>query len=172
MKLHWPETDQFINDSIFTLINSKGSLYRRKGSLSPSLLGHHRNCAGQVGAGQGRRVRTVNTKSLHKACKGSSRADCSESWPLLRQGVLPFKAVALSKEAGRVGISHAGVSDQGKSGFQSIYRISSTGYHADRIGSALYAQLKHQSEAVGTDLFSMGTLYCSLSNWVCGGAAN
>lgn len=118
VKLHWPKTGQFINDSIFTLINSKGSLYQRKGSLSPSLLGHHRNCAGQVGAGQGRRVRNCqNTKSLHRACKGSSRADCSELWPLLRQGMLPFMALALRDEAGRVGISHAGVSDQGKSAF-------------------------------------------------------
>lgn len=53
--------------------------------------------------------------------------------------MLPFQALALRDEAGRVGMSHAGVSHQKKTGFQSIYRIFSTGYHADRIGNALYS---------------------------------
>lgn len=47
--------------------------------------------------------------------------------------------LALRDETGRVGMSHAGMSHQKKTGFQSIYRIFSTGYHADRIGNALYS---------------------------------
>lgn len=45
------DIDQFINYSIFTLINSKGRLYQWQGSFPPSLLGHQRHL---VGAGQGR----------------------------------------------------------------------------------------------------------------------
>lgn len=72
--------DQFINYSIFTLINSKGSLYQWKGFPSPSLLGHQRKCACQVAAGQGRRARSCqNTKSLD--CSGHAKA--SAEWAAL-----------------------------------------------------------------------------------------
>lgn len=83
---------------------------------------------------------TVRTPSL---CTGPAKAPAEQTalsiWPLLRQEMLPFMALAVRDEAGRVGISHAGESHQGKSGFQSIYRIFSTGYHAGRIGNALYS---------------------------------
>lgn len=52
VRLHWPETEQFIHDNIFTLINSKGSLYQRKGSPSASLLGQHRSRPGRARARQ------------------------------------------------------------------------------------------------------------------------
>lgn len=84
---------------------------------------------------------TVRAPSL---CTGPAKASAEQTalsaWPLLRQGMLPSMALALRDEAGRVGISHAGDSHQGKSGFQSIYRsFFSTGYHAGRIGNALYS---------------------------------
>lgn len=136
------DIEQFINYSIFTLINSKGSLYQWKGFPSPSLLGHQRQCACQVGAGQSRRARSCqNTKSLD--CTGHAKASAEQAalsiWPLLRQGELPFLALTPSDKAGRVGTSHAGESHRGKSGFQSTYRISSTGYHIGSIGDALYS---------------------------------
>lgn len=136
------DIDQFINYSIFTLINSKGSLYQWTGSPSPSLLGHRRKCACQVGAGQGRRARSCrNTRSLDHTghAKGSAEQAALSIWPLLRQGELPFLALMPRDKAGSVGISHAGESHGGKSGFQSIYRISSTGYHIGSIGDALYS---------------------------------
>lgn len=141
MKLHWPKTDQFINYNIFTLINSKGSLYQRKGSPSPSLLGHHRNCAGQEGAGQGRRVRNCqNTKSLHRACKGISRAHCSEYLASPQAGNAAFHG-SCSRGRGWEGLALAmqGRVIRGNQAFNQIYRIFSTGYHAGRIGNALYS---------------------------------
>ena len=68
-----------------------------------------------------------NTKSLD--CTGHTKASAEQAalsiWPLLRQGELPFLALMPRDKAGRVGISHAEENHQGKSGFQSIYRVSS-----------------------------------------------
>lgn len=157
MRLHWPSTDQFINDNIFTLINSKGSLYQRKGFPSPSLLEHR-----STGAVQGK----AGGSELSEQ-QSSSRADCSECPALLRQGELPSMALALRDEAGRVGIGHAGDSQQGKS-----VNIQNFFYRLPWLTMLCIQQLKHQSEAVESDFFCMGTLHCFLSNWECGGAAN
>lgn len=52
--------------------------------------------------------------------------------------MLPFMALALRNQAGRVGFSHAG-DIRGNQAFSQYTEFFSTGYHADRIGNALYS---------------------------------
>lgn len=166
MRLHWPKTDQFINDNIFTLINSKGSLYQRKGSPSPSLLGQHRSCAGQGGAGQGRRVRTVRTP------KAAAEQAALRVWPLLRQECCLPWLLHSGMRLGGLALAMQGTVIRGNQAFSQYTECFLQATMLAGLAVLCIQQLKHQCEAVERDFFCMSTLYCSLSNWECGGAAN
>lgn len=85
--------------------------------------------------------------------------------------MLPSMALALRDEAGRVGISHAG-EIRGNQAFSQYTDFFLQVTMLTGLAVLCIQQLKHPSEAVGTDFFCMGTLYCPLSNWGRGGAAN
>lgn len=86
--------------------------------------------------------------------------------------MLPFMALALRDEAGRVGSSHAGGVIRGNQAFSQYTEFSLQAIMLAGLAMLCIQQLKPQSEAAETDFFCMGTLYCSLSNWEGGGAAN
>lgn len=110
VRLHWPRTDQFINDNIFTLINSQGSLYQRKCSPSASLVAQHRSCAASEGQGKAGGAEVPQHQRQQQ-----SRA--LGVWPLLRQGVLPSMAPALRGDLLGLALAMQGAGSRGNQPF-------------------------------------------------------
>lgn len=86
-------------------------------------------------------------------CTGSAKASAEQAalrvWPLLRQGMLPFMALALWDQAGRVGISHAR-EIRGNQAFSQYTELFLQATMLPGLAMLCIQQLKHQSEAVET----------------------